>query len=410
MCGTTSRLRTRRSNLARLCSVLPRAQAFVSLGRDGALRATAVCAGDMVDWQSLPARAAKQLVPCKRDGCRGACPRFVVVAGKRRGEPAICRECGSAFKSPPGSCVEAAAGGTDKGNYKGGGKGGVGYGIDKALLARVEALQKENARLKSKSERPLGAATPAPCGDADDLAQALALLDALRRAQAQGADVTAALQTQVEKVQRLRDAKLASKPAHAQLKQLDEQIARKAKAIERAEATAEEFLGKAHLAKELAQLARGELGKLEAQKRAFSLAPIARAAALPGDPLGLLSSYAQAVRQQLVESVAPSSPKVAELQSCFNTLEECLARLRAEVAECAPPAGAAAPGSPVSSSCRTAAGATDVPAGSDEAEGEDLANDEDTAEFLLGLGVKREIHADILERLCSKRQKRDSRA
>ena len=353
--------------------------------------------------------SAKQLVPCKREGCRGVCPRFVVVAGKRQGDPATCRECGSAFKLPPGTYAEAAMGGAAKGNPKGGGKGGVGYGIDKALLARVEALQKENAQLKSKPERPSGATPPSPSSEPDDLAQALALLDALRRTQAQGADVTAALQTQVERVQRLRDAKLASKPAHAQLKQLDEQIARKTKAIERAEASAEEFLGKVHLAKELAKEARGELEKLMAQKRAFSLAPVAGAAAPSGDPLGQMSSFTQAVRKQLEVFVSPSSPKVAELQSCFNTLEECLARLRAEVAESAPAVVAAAPGSPDSSSCRTAAEASDAPVGSDEAEPDDMANDEDTAEFLLGLGVKREIHAEILERLSTKRQKRGPR-
>jgi DNA repair exonuclease SbcCD ATPase subunit len=364
----------------------------------------------VVKQASSPAMSAMQLVPCKRDGCCGACPRFVVVAGKRRGEPAICRECGSAFKLPPGSYAEAARGGADWGNLTGGGKGGVGYGIDKALLARVEALQRENAQLKSKQVRQLGATPPSPSSDSDDLAQAQALLEALRRTQAQGADVTAALQTQVERVQRLRDAKLASKPAHAQLKQLDEQIARKAKAIERAEASAEEFLGKAQLAKELAQLARGELEKLTAQKRAFCLAPVAGAAAPPGDPLGQMSSFTQAVREQLEVCASPSSPKVAELQSCFNTLEECLARLRAEVAESALAAVAAAPGAPVSSSCRTAAEATDAPAGSDEAEADDMAIDEDTAEFLLGLGVKREMHAEVVERLSSKRQKRDSRA
>ena len=189
--------------------------------------------------------------------------------------------------------------GAAKGGAKGGGKGGGGYGTDKALLARLEALQKENAKLKAKPERPSSATPPPPSSEPDDLAQALALLDALRRTQAQGADVTVALQTQAERVQRLRDARLACKRAHAQLKQLDDQIGKKTKAIERAEASAEEFSGKVQLAKEQAEEARGELEKLMAQKRALSLVPVAAAVAPAGDPLGQMSSFTQAVRKQL---------------------------------------------------------------------------------------------------------------
>ena len=90
--------------------------------------------------------------------------------------------------------------GAAKGGAKGGGKGGGGYGTDKALLARLEALQRENAQLKANPERHAGATPPPPSSEPDDLAQALALLDALRKTQAQGADVTVALQTQAERV------------------------------------------------------------------------------------------------------------------------------------------------------------------------------------------------------------------
>ena len=345
--------------------------------------------------------ATRLLVPCKREGCRGACPRFVVAASRKQGDPAKCRECGSVFKLPPGTYAEAAAAGAARGGAKGGGKGG---GSDKALLARVEALQRENAQLKAKPERTAAAGPSQPSNEPDELAQALALSDALRKAQAQGADVTAALQTQADRVQRLRAARLASKPAHAQLKQLDDQIGKKTKAIERAEASVEEFLEKVRLAREQAEESRGELEKLVEQKRALSLVPATGAGAAPGDPLGQMSSFTEAVKKQLEGFVSPCSPRVSELQSCFSTLEECLARLRAEVVASAPAVAATAQDTPDAATAATA-----VPVDTDDLEPDGLANDEDTAEFLIGLGVKRENHAEIFERLNTKRQKRGPR-
>jgi DNA repair exonuclease SbcCD ATPase subunit len=331
---------------------------------------------------------AKQLVPCKREGCRGSCPRFVVLAGKKKGDPAVCRVCGNAFKLPPGTYADAA-----KAGAKAGGKGG---GADKALLARLEALQRENAQLKAKPERSAGAVQPP--SEPDELAQALALQEALRKAQAQGADVAVALQTQADRVQKLRDARLASKPAHAQLRQLDEQIGKKNKQIERLDASVEEFLEKVRAAREQAEEARGELEKLKAQKQALSLAPTAGAATPDGDPLGQMSSFTAAVKKQLEGFVSPCSPRVTELQTCFSTLEECLSRLRAEVVASAPPAAGDTPAS-----------APRVPEDSAGLEADELEPEEDIEEDLLRLGVKREQHAELRSLFQAKRQKRESR-
>ena len=166
-----------------------------------------------------------------------------------------------------------------------------------ALLAKIVQLQKENAQLKGRSA---GAApTPPSSGEQDELAQAVASLDSLRKAQSQGADVSGALQVQMDKVQKLRDARLASKPAHAQLKQIDEQIGKKLKAIERHEANAAEYTEKLRSARAQTEEAKGELEKLMAQKLALSAAAPEVSQAAAGDPLGQMASFTAAVRAQL---------------------------------------------------------------------------------------------------------------
>ena len=149
----------------------------------------------------------KQHVLCKRPGCKGSCPEFVVLASRKSGDPATCRICHRTFKLQPGAgtYAEAAAAGAKA----------------VAPAAKVAVI-----KAKGKPERSSGGAAPHG-GEQDDLALALASLDSLRKAQSQGADVAGALLAQNDKVQRLRDAKLACKPAHVQLKQLDEQIGKK---------------------------------------------------------------------------------------------------------------------------------------------------------------------------------------
>ena len=234
----------------------------------------------------------------------------------------------------------------------------------------------------------------------------MASLDSLRKAQSQGADVSGALQVQTDKVQRLRDAKLASKPAHAQLKQLDDQIGKKLKAIERFEATVDECIGKAQIAKSQAEEAKGELEKLKAQKQALSLAAPEASQAAAGDPLGQMASFTAAVKEQLEGFVSPSSPRVSELQACFTTLEECLSRLRAEVvAGAVPPATQAPAASTAQDSPSSAPGTVEESA---EFVADALEADELDAAWLQGLGLKREHVVDFVQRMRAKRPRHET--
>ena len=341
----------------------------------------------------------KQAVPCKRAGCRGTCPEFVILAGKKNGVPAVCRVCGGAFKLSPGSATYADVA---KAAGKGGAKAGGVQSADKALVAKFERLQKENALLKGKAERSdgPGASPESPSGEHDDLALAVALLETLRKAQSQGADVAGALLEQQGKVQRLRDARLASKPAHAQLRQLDEQIGKKRKAVERFEATAVECSGKAQAALEQAEEAKGELDKLKAQKLALTSAALEDVQAMAGDPLGQLSDFAAAVKGLVGDLGAATSPRVCELQVCFTALEECLTKLRAETA------AAAAPPPPRPADAAMAQASATPLAPEDAAD--EFEADEVNAAWMQEHGVKREILVGLLG-MQAKRPRREAR-
>ena len=344
----------------------------------------------------------KQPVLCKRAGCSGTCPEFVIVASKRLGDPAVCRLCGSVYKLPPGSGSYADAA---KAGAKSGAKVGGAQSADKALLAKLDQLQKENAQLKGRSAGAVP--TPPSSGEQDELAQAVASLDSLRKAQALGADVSGPLQVQMDKVQKLRDARLASKPAHAQLKQLDEQIGKKLKAIERHEADAADYTEKLQSARAQAEVAKGELEKLKAQKLALSAAAPEVPQAAAGDPLGQMASFTAAVKAQLEGFVSPGSPRVSELQTCFLTLEECLARLRAEVAAGVEPPQTQAPAAATAQTTPMAApeGAED----SAELVADALEADETDSAWLLGLGLKREHLVDLVQRMHAKRPRHKTR-
>ena len=330
-------------------------------------------------------------VPCKRAGCRGTCPEFVIMAGKKKGDPAICRVCGDTFKVAPGTAAHASYADAVKASSKAVAKAGGAQG--KVLLARVEQLQKENAKLRSRPERNAPSATST---EQDDLAQAVASLDTLRTAQLQGADVTGAIQEQLGKVQRLRDAKLASKPAHAQLKQLDEQIGKKLKAIERFEAIAEEGYVQVRKAKEQSEEAKGELEKLKQQKHALSLVANVGVLAEAGDPLGQMAGFAAAVEAQLAGLTAHSAPRVAELQARFALLQEYLARLRAEEAADVGAPQAQRPADANVQPTTEAAPGAEVPAGMEAEPSEASEADEANAEWLCGRGLKREHAVDFV--------------
>jgi DNA repair exonuclease SbcCD ATPase subunit len=287
---------------------------------------------------------------------------------------------------------------------KAGAKAGGAQSADKALLARLDQLQKENAQLKSRSAGAVS--TPPLSGEQDELAQAVASLESLRKAQSQGADVSGALQVQTEKVQRLCDARLASKPAHAQLKQLDEQIGKKLKAIERFEATIEECVGKAQSARAQSEEAKGELEKLKSQKQALSAAAPEASQAAADDPLGQMASVTAAVKEQHEGFVSPSSPRVSELQACFLTLEECLSRLRAEVVAGAEPPQPQAPAAATAQVTPSSAPA--VAEESAEFVADALEADETDSAWLLGLGLKREHVVDFVQRMRAKRPRRET--